>query len=98
VQQYVQLYSGPELKIYSKYSAIINVVYTTFTYGLAIPIMFPLSILCLLSIYVTERIKLAKYYKEPPHYDIKLILLVLDILKMAPLPMFAFGYWFLGNR
>jgi hypothetical protein len=75
-----------------------NIIFTTFTYGLAIPLVFPLAFVCLLSLFVAERIQVAKYYKKPPHYDIRLNQQVLEILQYAPLPMMFFGYWFLGNR
>jgi hypothetical protein len=48
--------------------------------------------------YISERLQLAKFYKKPPQYDIRLNMQVLELLQYAPLPMFAFGYWFLGNR
>jgi hypothetical protein len=60
--------------------------------------LFPLGIFCLSSIYFMERIQMARFYKKPPLYDMRLQLQVLDILGYAPIPMFLFGYWFLGNR
>mmetsp|Transcript_39253 Transcript_39253/g.37670 ORF Transcript_39253/g.37670 Transcript_39253/m.37670 type:complete len:89 (-) Transcript_39253:443-709(-) len=45
VQAYVDLYSGPEYYMHFKYSAILNVVYVTFMYGVALPILFPIALL-----------------------------------------------------
>ena len=72
VQQFVNLYSGPDMPIHYRYSTILNIVFVTFTYGLALPILFPIAFLSMLNIYIVERIQLAYFFKQPPLYDDRL--------------------------
>ena len=67
-------------------------------YGMCIPLLFPIALFGIFNMYVVERLSLAYYYKRPPMYDEKLNENALFILKHAPLFMFVFGYWGLGNR
>ena len=42
VQQYLDLYSGPEMQINYRYAIIMNMVFVTFSHGIAMPILFPI--------------------------------------------------------
>ena len=68
------------------------------THCVALPILCPITFFGLLNNFITERILLARYYKQPPLYDNRLNKRALDILKTAPLFSLAMGYWYLGNR
>mmetsp|Transcript_1031 Transcript_1031/g.1315 ORF Transcript_1031/g.1315 Transcript_1031/m.1315 type:complete len:202 (+) Transcript_1031:1713-2318(+) len=97
IQQYVNLYSGPNHAMHFKYSMIMVVTFVTFMYGLAIPMLFPLAVFTYLNQYICERLTLAYFYQQPPSYDDKLNKAALMILKWPPLFMCFFGYWCLGN-
>lgn len=56
VQQYVDLYGGPEYLIYWKYSRITNMAWVTFMFGPGIPILYPTFLLALLIQYISERL------------------------------------------
>jgi hypothetical protein len=43
LQQYIEIYSGPVYFIHYKYSAVMNIIFVTFMYGLGIPLLFPLA-------------------------------------------------------
>lgn len=58
--------------IHFKYSAILNVVFVTFMYGLAMPLLFPIAFLFFLIFYIVDRLLITYYYKKPPQYDDKL--------------------------
>jgi hypothetical protein len=97
IQEFVKLYSGPDMPIHYRYSTILNIVFVTFTYGLALPILFPIAFLCMLNIYIAERVQLAYYFKQPPLYDDRLAKRALSQIQYAPAFMMAMGYWFLSN-
>lgn len=97
VQQYVDLYSGPTHLIHFKYSLVGSTIMTAFMYGLALPILFPLAALCILNVYICERLTLAYWYKKPPMYGPSLNNSMIDILYWAPFWYFLFGYWIMGN-
>jgi hypothetical protein len=98
IQQFVNLYSGPEYLLHYKYSRILNIVFVTFMYGMVLPILFPIGLLSIIFTYFAEKIMIVFYYKEPPSYDQKLNNLALKILAWAPFFMFTFGFWMMSNR
>lgn len=97
-QQYINLYSGPEYLMHFRYSAIMLQIYVAFTYGLFMPVMFPIALLGVFNMYVVERLSLAYYFRQPPMFDEKLNQRAIDILQQAPFAMFFTAYWALGNR
>lgn len=98
LQGYIDLYAGPHYQIHYKYSAILNVIFVTMTFGVGIPILFPCALLFLIGIYFMEKLTLYYYYRQPPLYDEKLNERVLKILTFSPLLLLTFGYWFLSNK
>ena len=66
IQNYVKLYSGPDVILPIRYSHLLNLIYVTFTYGLAMPIMFPICCFGLINMYICERLQFAFFYKRPP--------------------------------
>jgi hypothetical protein len=68
------------------------------TYGLGIPILFPIACCYFFVLYMVEKGMLYYYYREPPQYDEVLNKEALRILGKAPLFMLAVGYWMLSNK
>ena len=93
IQDYVILYAGPEVEIHYRYSAILNVVFSTFTHGLALPILFPIAAFSMFNFYVCERYLFAYFYRKPPLFDNKMNERALTLLAYAPVFLLAFGYW-----
>lgn len=69
IQQYVNLFAGPDHLLHFKYSSVMNVTFVTFMYGLALPLLFPIALLAFFVLYVTEKLTITYYYKKPPMYD-----------------------------
>lgn len=97
-KQYVDLYGGGDFQIHFRYASIMTMVFLSFMYGMAIPILFPVTLFGITSIYVNERVLLAYSYKKPPPLDEDLELRSYKFLKFAPLLMFLIGYWSLSNQ
>ena len=98
VQQFINMHSGPELKLDLQYSYIFLMVFTTFTYGIALPLLFPICAFGMFNLYVTEKLQFAYLYRKPPNYGGELNLGALDLLAKSPFFLICFGYWILGNR
>ena len=98
IQQYIEVYAGPELQLHFRYATIMNFVFVSFTYGLIMPVLFPITLLALVNLYVVERYQFAYLYRKPPIMGNDLNKKALDVMKFAPVIMFTFGYWQLGNR
>jgi len=97
-QAFIDLYAGPEYMIHFKYSTVIMQVYIAFAYGLFVPFLFITTTIGVLNMYIVERMCMYYFYQYPPSYDDKLSRQALSLLNKAPLVMFAFGYWAIGNR
>ena len=72
IQEYVNLYAGPEVEIHFRYSAILNIVFVTFTHGIALPVLFPIAVVGLLNMYISEKYMFAYFYRKPPLFDNKI--------------------------
>lgn len=66
ITQFINLYGGPEVVIHFRYSFIMNLIFVAFTYGLAIPMLFPITMFGIFNMYVCERLMMAYYYRQPP--------------------------------
>ena len=94
----MNLYSGPEYALHFKYAGMLNVIFVTYTYGIAIPLLFPAAFIYFAVSNIVERLALAYSYRKPPMFDDQLNRAALSYLKLAPLIMMLFGYWCLGNN
>lgn len=84
--------------IYQKYAFILTVIYIAFLFGPGAPILFPIALLSLLSLYVTERLCMAYVYQRPPIYTTALNDLVLRLLAGAPVLYVAVAAWLYSNQ
>jgi hypothetical protein len=96
-QQYVTLFSGPEIMMHFKYATVLNTVFVTFMYGLALPILWPIAAFTFFNLFICDKFLLAYYFQKPPMYDNRLNNASLMLLRWAPLFLLFFGYWCLGN-
>jgi len=81
-----------------KYAAILNTVWVTFMFGLALPQLWYIAAFTFFNYYLCEKFLLTYYYQKPPMYDEKLNNVALAWAKYAPLLMMVFGYWTMGNK
>ena len=93
VLQYINNVAGPEVMFEIQYSYLFVNIFTTFTFGLAIPVLFPITFLSLVNLYIVDRIMLAYFYRKPPMFASGMSNGALKILKDAPIFMLCFGYW-----
>lgn len=98
IQQYVNTYAGPVHYMHFKYATAMNTIFTTFMYGLALPVLFPIAALTFINIYVVEKLCVAYWYQKPPMYGTELNKAALGMMKWAPVVYFVFGYWIMGNK
>ena len=85
----MDLYSGPEFEIHSKYIYIIIVISITMVYAPIMPIFVPLCFVSLFCLYIVERLAMAYAYSKPPMYSEEINILLLRILALLP---FCFGF------
>ena len=95
--QYRDLYSGGEYVIHFKMAAILNVVYLCCMYGVGMPILFPIAAFSFINTYISERIVVSYFMRQPPALDDKLTKNIIEMIRFAPLLMLFNGYWMLSN-
>ena len=72
IQAYINTYAGPLYLMHFKYSALLNIIFVTMTYGYGIPILFPVAAFGILVLYLVEKTMLYYGYRLPPMYDERL--------------------------
>jgi len=95
---YVDLYAGPEFQMHFKYSSILNIIFVTFMYGLALPVLFVYAVLAIAVLWFLEQFLFFYSYRLPPMYDETLSKNVISKVKVAPIFMMFFGYWFFSSN
>jgi hypothetical protein len=56
IQEYVNLYSGPDYKIDRKFSMLLMYLSMAFVYGTAMPLFFPIGVFGYFCLWVNERL------------------------------------------
>lgn len=94
---YKALYSGNAYVIHFKQSGLINIVFVSLTYGIGMPLLFPIAAFNCLNQYICERIVVAYNVPLPPTLDDRLTKSVISILMYAPILMLGNAYWMVSN-
>ena len=81
-----------------KYSALLNVIFVTMTFGYGMPILFPVAAVAILVLYFVEKTMLYYAYRLPPMYDERLSQSVLNLLSKSPIIFIGFSYWMASNK
>ena len=66
---YVKLHAGPEFYLHTFYAKVLLIIFVTFTYGLMMPILFPICAFTLANMYLVDTLMLTYFYRKPPLYD-----------------------------
>lgn len=98
IQNFKALYTGAEYLIHFKYSDCLNVSYIAMMYGLAMPLLYPIAGLTLLSQWFSERVQIAYTVRQPPAMDNSLSNNALAQIKWAPLFLLFNGFWIVDNQ
>lgn len=84
IEQFEDVYFGPEFMISTEHSRFMLICCVTFIYGPIFPILFPLAFCCFFARYTTERLKMAYSYKKPPNYNDSITVSTIKFLKYMP--------------
>lgn len=93
IQSYLERNTGPSFPIHFKYSLMLNVVFVTFMYGAAIPILFVVAMASFAVFYCLERIILAYSSAKQPTFEDQINDSTLDFMMWAPLLFLGNGFW-----
>jgi hypothetical protein len=89
---------GSEYMIHFKYSDALNVTYVALTYGLAMPILFPIAAITLKLQQTFEKVAIAWCARMPPAMDNALNNNALNMVTFAPMFLLMNGFWLVDNK
>ena len=76
---------------------MLNVVYITFIFGPQLPVLFPIALVSMCCMVVTERLMMAYCYTRPPMYDSSINELTIKLMLLAPLVYLLSASWQFSN-
>jgi len=74
------------------------IAWVTFLFAPGMPVLFPLALLGMILLYVTNRYQLAYQCQRPPVYDNSLNIMTLRLLNVAPALYVIYGAWLFSNQ
>lgn len=96
--QYIDKRSGGENDIFDQYSFVMMVIFINMYFGVGLPMLFPLTLIFIIILYVLERFLTVYWYKKSAMINDRLNKNAIKTLKWA-VHFYTFaGYWFLTNR
>ena len=95
---YQEKHIGPEFEIHYHYAQMLVIAWVTFLFAPGIPLLFPLALLGMIILYVTNRLQLAYQCRAPPVYDNSINTFTVSLLNPAPLLYAGFGAWLYSNQ
>lgn len=81
-----------------KYSYILVVVFVTFTFGVGLPILFPIGFMSISLLYVTERLMIVYSYRRPIMFSTKTNRRAYSLMLTAPIMYCIFGALMFSNQ
>lgn len=97
IAEYYDTYVGPIYAIENNQAGILNFALTCFMYGLGLPILFPIALLCLIPIYLYEKKMLTRQVRLPINYNPKMNEQFLSMLLWGPILYAGIGFWLYTN-
>ena len=74
------------------------ITWITFLFAPGLPILFPIGLFGMVVLYVTNRLCLAYFNRQPPVYDLKMNETTISMLKFSPVLYMIVGAWVYSNQ
>jgi hypothetical protein len=98
ISQYVRIHSNPENEIFDRYAFVLMMIFINMAFGVGLPILFPLTLMALVSLYVFERLFQVYWYQKSVMIIDFLNKNAIRSLKWAVHLYTTFGYWYITNK
>lgn len=92
------MYVGPEFLLDARLAQIVAVVWVTYIYSPALPLLLPLAVINLSIIYWIDKTLVLRFYRTPRNYDERIIKKQMSFLKLTFPFHFIGGLIFLSNN
>ena len=90
-------FQGPEFDIATRYSQVLNVVFSSFLYSGGIPLLNATCCCTMFVLYWTDKFLILRHYSKPPRYSEELNSAFLAILPYAAVMHSGFSLYMLGS-
>lgn len=84
--------------IHTRYSTLIVNVLVSMSFGVGLPLLFPIVLFNLILQYILDRLLTVYLYRQPPMFDVELTETALNILQWAVVLYLAVGFWMMSNK
>ena len=96
--EYWDKYVGPEYVIENAQANLLNFTMTCFLFGAGLPVLFPVTLLCLIVLYVFEKKTIARLARLPKNFNPKMNDEIVSTFLIGPILYSAIGYWMYSNQ
>lgn len=83
--KYANLFSGDKLELSNPYPKVLVSIMISMMFGLGLPVLFPLTLIFIVVIYITFKVCVVCLYQKPPLFDDSLSKIFMYNLKYASL-------------
>ncbi len=76
---------------------MLTITWVTFLFAPGLPILFPIALIGITVLYVTDRLAIAYWCKKPPTYDTNISDATIQLIRFAPVMYVTMGGWLYSN-
>ena len=91
-------FRGPEFEIATRYSQILNVIFTSFLYSSGIPLLNLTCCCTMFVLYWTDKCLVLNHYSKPPRYSATFNKQFISMLPLAAILHCGFSLWMMGSE
>lgn len=96
--EYEELYIGPEFALDARLAQIVAIVWVTFMYSPALPVLFVIAVINFFIIFWVDKYLLLRFYHSPKNYNEESIMFSLGEMKFSFLFHFLIGLLVYSNE
>ena len=97
-EEYDELYVGAEFIVDARMAQILAIIWTTFIYAPALPLLYPIGVANLAMMYFMDKYQVFNFNKLPKNFDETLILKVLRYARLTFPFHLVMGLYLLSNN
>ncbi len=96
--EFFELYVGPEFSMGSRYAEILSTIFVVIIFSSGIPFLYVCCFLFFLITYWVDKFMVLRFYRTPPHTDLFVSKLFINIILFGIIVHLCVGIWIYGNE
>lgn len=94
----MSLYSGPDYRLEFKYAWVMKMVFVSFMFCTAFPLVIPTALFALINIAIFDKYLIAYWHRSPPNYDSKLNDRAMLLMYIPPILCFSIAIYTMSDK